>query len=88
MNKRSKTMKKIRNGERVDKGFEFVYWNLSYRRKFIRTLWVIPFAIIAVILVWMEWKSVLATSILTVVIMGIGIAQAIYNYKKWKDIDK
>ena len=24
---------------KVDKGFELAYWNLSYRRKLIRTLW-------------------------------------------------
>ena len=29
--------------QKVDKGIELCYWKLSYRRKFIRTLWIIPF---------------------------------------------
>lgn len=28
-----------------DKGFELLYNNLSYRRRFIRTLWLIPIGI-------------------------------------------
>ena len=48
---RSKTMKKNCNCEKIDKGFELDYWKLSYRRKFIRTLWLIPLGIIAVMLV-------------------------------------
>lgn len=31
---------------KVDKGFEVLYWRLSYRRKFIRTLWLMPIGII------------------------------------------
>lgn len=27
--------------DKVDKGFELIYWKLSYRRKFIRTLWLV-----------------------------------------------
>lgn len=80
-------MKKDYNSVQIDKGFELIYWKLSYRRKFIRTLWMIPFAILAVILVWEVWKSVLTTLILAIVIMGVGLVQAIYNYKKWKDTD-
>ena len=25
----------------VDRGFHFLYWGLSYRRKFLRTLWIV-----------------------------------------------
>ena len=28
------------NKEKVDKGFELIYYRLSYRRRFIRTLWL------------------------------------------------
>ena len=28
--------------EKVDKGIQFCYWKLSYRRKLIRTIWMIP----------------------------------------------
>ena len=36
---------------KVDKGFELVYWKLSYRRKFIRTLWTIPWMIASLIFI-------------------------------------
>jgi len=81
-------MKKNCNCEKIDKGFELDYWKLSYRRKFIRTLWLIPLGIIAVMLVWVQSKSFLITSISAAVIIGTEIAQVIYTYKKWKDIDK
>ena len=69
---------------KVDKGFELVYWKLSYRRKFIRTLWMIPWAIVSLIFIQIVgkiinipyyipyWQNNLShyTSI-----------QAIYNYK-------
>ena len=34
--------------QKVDKGIELCYWKLSYRRKFIRTLWIIPFEVIVI----------------------------------------
>ena len=36
-------------GEKVDKGIAFCYWKLSYRRKFIRTLWMIPIEFVVLI---------------------------------------
>ena len=36
----------------VDKGFELRYHKLSYRRRFIRTLWLIPWMILILILVY------------------------------------
>ncbi len=35
--------------EKIDTGIELCYWKLSYRRKFIRTLWMIPLSIITII---------------------------------------
>lgn len=71
--------------EKVDKGFEFNYYNLSYRRRFIRTLWLIPWMVLA--LCWMCWLDV---SIFILVPLAVGFAiadfvQALYNYKKWKE---
>lgn len=40
-----------KNMNKVDKGFELVYWELSYRRKFIRTLWMIPWTIVSLIFI-------------------------------------
>jgi len=70
---------------KVDKGFELIYWKLSYRRKFIRTLWIIPFAIIAVMLIWWLCKSIVITSIIAVIVIAAEALQAIYTYKKWKE---
>ena len=63
-----------KNMNKVDKGFELVYWKLSYRRKFIRTLWMIPWTIVALIFIQIVGKNYKYT------ILPI---QAIYNYKKW-----
>ena len=68
---------------KVDKGFELVYWKLSYRRKFIRTLWIIPWAIVSLIfiqIVGRNYKYTILAGIIYLVILPI---QAIYNYKKW-----
>lgn len=81
-------MKKNCNSEKIDEGFELVYWNLSYRRKFLRTLWMTPFFIFAIILGWVEFKSVLVTAIFTILGVGIEITQVIYTYKKWKAIEQ
>ena len=40
--------KKWDMSEKVDKGIMVCYWKLSYRRKFIRTLWMIPIAIVII----------------------------------------
>ncbi len=32
--------------DKVDKGFELFYNNLSYRRRLIRTLWLFPIEIV------------------------------------------
>ena len=72
-----------KNMNKVDKGFELVYWKLSYRRKFIRTLWMIPWTIVALIfiqIVGRNYKYTILAGIIYLVILPI---QAIYNYKKW-----
>lgn len=43
-------MKESNRCKKTEKGFQLLYWKLSNRRKFIRTLWLIPFAIIAIVL--------------------------------------
>jgi hypothetical protein len=79
---------------KIDKGFELFYWNLSYRRKFIRTLWGIPFGVAATILaafIFIELhasRPFLSYFLLAVAILNdvVGVpCQLIYNYKKWKN---
>ena len=71
--------------EKVDKGFEIFYNNLSYRRKFIRTLWMIPWTILALLFFYVVGLSMIAILSYAVVFVVIGYKQASYNYKKWKE---
>ena len=43
--------------DKVDKGFELIYWKLSYRRKFIRTLWLIPWAVASLVYIQIAGKN-------------------------------
>ena len=78
--------------KKVDKGFELFYYNLSHRRRFIRTIWIallgIPMVDFMFYLVrrvpphiYYSWKSII---IVNIVLIIIGAIQAIYEYKKWK----
>lgn len=63
-------------------------YKLSYRRRFIRTLWLIPWMIL--VLCWMRW---LGASMFILVPVGIlfvvvDFIQALYNYRKWKKADE
>ena len=81
----ARIQKRMDTGKRVDQGMEFCYWNLSYRRKFIRTLWMIPIWILLVILLHTTFQSCIFTCIiggLSGILLWI---QAVYNYKKWKE---
>ena len=72
---------------KVDNGIELVYWKLSYRRKFIRTLWMIPWAIVSLIFIQIVGKNykytILYTILAGIIYLVILPIQAIYNYKKW-----
>ena len=74
--------------EKVDKGFELVYYNLSYRRRFIRILWMIPWSILA--LFWMYWVGISTDTVLllAVIFTVVNLIQARHNYKKWKEETK
>ncbi len=71
----------LKNGR--DRGFN--YWNLNYRGKFIRTLWMIPLCIVVILLMSVtgtQFLNIIALSVLFIVIL---VAQLIYNYVKWKN---
>jgi hypothetical protein len=76
----SPTPKKRRG---VDEGFEFVYLRLSYRRKFIRTLWTFPFMFLVFVL-----PGLTQPLLWFLAMLFFGILQAGYNYWKWKSEDK
>ena len=76
--------KLLKNREKIDEGFAFCFWKLSYRRKFIRTLWMLPLLIIAIFYLHITFKSNLLTGIIGIILSTIFILQAVYYYKKWK----
>ena len=72
---------------RIDKGVQLFYWKLSCRRKFIRTLWTIPAAILAVSLMNIlqgHYVSLDYAVILTMVLTILFAAQLVYTYVRWK----
>lgn len=71
--------------EKVDKGVEFCYWKLSYRRKLIRTLWMIPVLIMINIAFYKAFPAYSYARIIGVILFLPVFIQAAYNYKKWKN---
>lgn len=78
-----------RNGKKKDKGFILSYYQLSHRRKVIRTLWELPFLIFLLTLMFfftdIETIYMLSLSALLILLF---IGQFCYNYYKWKQKEK
>lgn len=70
--------------EKVDKGIQFCYWKLSYRRKLIRTIWMIPLNGLVLILFYRTFRSPILTWMFGVWMFLMFAIQLAYNYKKWK----
>lgn len=71
--------------KKTDKGSQFVYYALSYRRKFIRTLWVFP--LIAIIFVVFFYSTEVSTTfkvICSIIMIIVFLGQLGYNYYMWK----
>ena len=65
--------------DKVDKGFELIYWKLSYRRKFIRTLWLIPWAVASLVYIQIVGKNYVYTmiaGIIYIVLLPIQVAES------------
>ena len=71
--------------KKVDKGFELFYWKLSYRRKFIRTLFFIPCFILIMIICQILLKNIFFTVVYSLFLVISLIIQLTYNYKKWEE---
>jgi hypothetical protein len=71
----------------TDKGFHPVYWGLSYRRKFIRTLWTL--CLIPLMLFIPERGAPLGVSIefWFVAVLVVTVAQLIYTYVMWRNVE-
>lgn len=68
---------------KIDKGFELNYWKLTYRRKLIRTLWTIPFTVLASVYICHNAKTIFTKAVLILFFVIIGAIQIIYNYKQY-----
>ncbi len=71
-------------GKKVDKGFQLIYWKLSYRRKFIRTLWTTPIFIISIGIIVFLGDGIVVSKIMPLILIILFILQIIYNYINWK----
>jgi hypothetical protein len=69
---------------KVDQGQEFVYWNLSYKRKLIRTLWLSPLVLIVLIIPEPYLLFNLPKNIFFSICLAAFLTQIIYNYYRWK----
>lgn len=74
-------MRRLVNGK-VDEGFEWIYFNLSYRRKFIRTLWVLGLGSVGFVLVVPVLKETWPL-IAFACLIPVGLGQAAYNWTMW-----
>lgn len=78
---------RIRRPTGVDKGFYFPYWGLSYRRKFIRTLWVISMTPLFLLVPDDIFPLSISSEFLFIFTLTSGITQLIYTYAMWKDLE-
>lgn len=77
-------MKKVIKNGLVDKGFEIYYYNLSYRRRFIRTLWMIPWIILVLGIGYLFRISIFQLIIWGIALIIILIMQLVDNFKEWR----
>ncbi|MEG0737493.1 MAG: hypothetical protein RR441_11525 [Longicatena sp.] len=74
-----------RNKVKVDNGFAFVYYRLSYRKRMIRTLWNFPIIILVLISINIFTDlQIYENVIIFVLFLSLLLLQLAYNYYKWK----
>lgn len=76
----------VRN--KTDKGFELIYWKLSYRRRLIRNLWWLPIVIISIAFMFLINDKLILNRIVPIVLLILYIVELIYNYMKWNKCEK
>ncbi|ATP41012.1 hypothetical protein CSE16_13660 [Solibacillus sp. R5-41] len=78
-------MKIYKNKEKVDHGFAFNYFKLSYRRKMIRTLYSFLVLMVAFVILYAASPLRFRYLLFLLLFSVIGfIIQFLYNYKMWK----
>jgi len=75
----------FQGSDKVDKGFKINYFKLSYRRKMIRSLTILPILILATIVIYYYTEWSMTTNILVgLAILILFLVQLIYNFYMWK----
>jgi hypothetical protein len=64
---------------KVDKGFKFNYWELSYRRKLIRTLWAGILVVLVPVVCYLTKRNVTLSLILSISSLTLWSIQLFYN---------
>ncbi|MER2048984.1 ATPase [Solibacillus sp. FSL K6-1781] len=77
----------FRKKPKVDKGFKFAYHGLSYRRKFLRTIYSIPFCIFPLAIIYYFERFSANFIFVTLLLVIVFVFQMSYNYIKWKKED-
>ncbi len=72
--------------KKKDKGFELLYKNLSYRRRFIRTIWLIPIGVIVGIVI--TYLSIIVSIFYWIWFLISLTKQLKDNYTLWKKESK
>ncbi len=79
----------FKNKEKKDTGFVFSYYKLSYRRKMIRTLWMLPIMVISLMAIYLfVGENLNEIIIASIFLLLIFLIQFSYNYLKWKKYKK
>ena len=73
---------------KVDKGFHLNYWKLSYRRRFVRNLWMLPLLMVITGMLITRGDSTLTCRIIPIILLVSSVFELIYNYLKWKKTEK
>ncbi|WP_080875381.1 hypothetical protein [Oceanobacillus timonensis] len=74
-----------RNLEKKDDGTVFNFFRLTYRRRFKRNLWAIPFVVAALLVIFFLSEFATMYNIMLIIFFTIlFLIEIFYNYHKWK----
>lgn len=78
-----------KNEPKVDKGFVFPYYKLTYRRRMVRTFWSAAVVIVCLIIIYQSavWSTNVYIIFSSICIIGVA-GQFFYNFYKWKKYEQ
>lgn len=75
----------LKDKKKKDKGFVLFYQRLSYRRRFIRALWGIPFMVLMYFIIYqLEVFTEAQLQMVALVFVLTILIDTGYNYYRWK----